>query len=36
MGPFDVWKFPESKKTCKNKKIYFAVLQMKGDHLENP
>jgi hypothetical protein len=27
LGSFDVRKVPESKKTCKNKKICFAVLK---------
>jgi hypothetical protein len=27
LGPFDVRKVPESKKTCKNKEIFFAVLK---------
>jgi hypothetical protein len=26
LGPFDVHQVPESKKTCKNKKIRFTVL----------
>jgi hypothetical protein len=37
LGPFDIWKVPKSKQTCKNKKICFTMLKPnKGGRLENP